>query len=81
MEPVGGPPNVSQSPRITTPVMMTGRGVVLRTAAYMAPEQARGKAVDKRADMWAFGCVLSEMLVGERLIKGEDITKTLASDG
>ena len=57
----------------------TQAGVILGTAAYMAPEQARGKKVDKRADIWAFGVVLHEMLTGRRLFQGEDLTETLAS--
>ena len=59
--------------------MMTGVGVLLGTAAYMSPEQARGKPVDKRSDIWAFGCVLYEMLTGRRAFAGEDVTETLAA--
>ena len=58
---------------------MTGVGVILGTAAYMAPEQARGKAVDKRADIWSFGCVLFEMLTGARAFGGDDVAETLAN--
>ena len=79
MEPVGSAPDVSQSPTITTPAMMTGAGVILGTAAYMSPEQARGKTVDKRADIWAFGAVLFEMLTGRRAFDGEDVGDTLAA--
>src|SRR5437870_1868431 len=78
MDPVGSAPNVSQSPTITTPAM-TQVGMILGTTAYMAPEQARGKAVDKRADIWAFACVLYEMLTGTRAFAGEDVTDTLAA--
>ncbi len=57
----------------------TQAGVILGTAAYMAPEQARGRAVDKRADVWAFGAVLYEMLTGARAFAGEDITDTIVA--
>jgi len=70
---------VSQSPTITTPALMTGLGMILGTAAYMAPEQARGRTVDTRADIWAFGCVLFEMLTGQRTFHGELISDVLAA--
>jgi eukaryotic-like serine/threonine-protein kinase len=70
---------LTQSPTITTPAMVTGVGMILGTAAYMAPEQARGKPADKRSDIWAFGCVLLEMLTGTRAFAGEDVSDTLAS--
>src|SRR6185369_9177953 len=63
----------------TISMAATQAGVILGTAAYMAPEQARGLNVDKRADIWAFGVVLYEMLTGQRLFQGEDLTDTLAS--
>jgi eukaryotic-like serine/threonine-protein kinase len=58
---------------------MTQPGIVLGTAAYMSPEQAKGKAVDKRADIWAFGCILYECLTGKRTFEGETVTETLAA--
>ena len=66
------------SPTITTPGDDDRRGMILGTAAYMRPEQARGRPVDKRADIWAFGCVLYEMLTGQRAFSGEDVAETLA---
>ena len=70
--------DATASPTITSPAMMTGVGVLLGTAAYMSPEQARGKTVDKRTDIWAFGCVLYQMLTGRRAFEGEDVSDTLA---
>ena len=57
----------------------TQAGIILGTAAYMSPEQARGKPVDRRADIWAFGAVLFEMLTSRRAFPGEDITDTIVS--
>jgi eukaryotic-like serine/threonine-protein kinase len=67
----------SQSPTLTE--AMTRPGVILGTAAYMSPEQAKGKSVDKRADIWAFGCILYECLTGKRVFEGETVTETLAA--
>ncbi len=71
------PSDVANSPTLT--VSPTIAGMILGTAAYMPPEQARGKPVDKRADIWAFGCVFFEMLTGRRLFQGSDVSEILAS--
>src|SRR5215472_15557695 len=73
-------PEPSVNPEIspTLTIGATELGVILGTAAYMAPEQAKGKNVDKGADIWAFGVVLYELLTGEQLFHGEDVADTLA---
>jgi serine/threonine protein kinase len=94
MEPAGVmTPSQSMSPTITTPAMpfddrsgqpgqgrgLTKAGLILGTAAYISPEQARGKVVDRRTDIWAFGCVLFEMLTGRPAYPGTDVTDILAA--
>ena len=78
LEPVGASPDVANSPTITSP-MMTQHGVILGTAPYMSPEQAKGRLVDRRADIWAFGAVLFEMLTGRRAFDGQDPSDVLAA--
>jgi serine/threonine protein kinase len=63
----------------TSAALMTGMGVILGTAAYMAPEQARGKPVDRRADVWAFGCVLYECLTGNKAFGGDTMSDSIAA--
>jgi Tol biopolymer transport system component len=80
LEPAGVPdPPLSNSPTITSPVGMTMIGVILGTAAYMSPEQARGRPVDKRADIWAFGCLLYEMMTGRPAFEGDTVTDVLGA--
>jgi serine/threonine-protein kinase len=69
--------DLSLSPTLTQ--AMTGLGVLLGTAGYMSPEQARGKPVDRRADIWAFGCIVYEMLTGQRLFTGETATDVIGA--
>jgi Tol biopolymer transport system component len=75
-EPASGA--MANSPTITSPAM-TQAGMILGTAAYMSPEQAKGRVVDRRTDIWAFGCVLFEMLTGARAFAGEDVGDVLVA--
>src|SRR5215831_17988414 len=80
MEPASGlSPAPPEAETITSPALMTRVGVILGTAAYMSPEQAKGRPADKRSDIWAFGCVLYEILTGRHAFAGDDVADTLAS--
>jgi Tol biopolymer transport system component len=75
----GGAGGLSNAPTLTSPAMMTGAGMILGTAAYMSPEQARGKTVDKRCDIWSFGVVLFELFTGRQVFIGEEVSDILAA--
>src|SRR5918993_2548577 len=68
--------DATASPTITSPAMMTGIGMLLGTAAYMSPEQAKGRVANRRSDVWAFGCVLYEMLTAQPAFSGENVSET-----
>jgi len=74
-----GRESVSMSPTITSPAVISGVGVLLGTAAYTSPEQAKGQPADKRSDVWAFGCVLYEMLAAKVAYAGDSVADTLAA--
>ena len=77
LDPAGSAADAMQSPTLTAGA--TALGTIVGTAAYMSPEQARAKAVDRRADIWAFGCVVYEMLTGQQLFVGQSISETLSA--
>src|SRR5262245_38122184 len=77
--PTPSPMAMTYSPTLASPIGVTGVGVILGTAAYMAPEQAKGRTVSKASDIWAFGCVLYEMLTGRAVFTGDDVTEVLAA--
>ena len=72
-------PDASASPTITSPALTATTGGLLGTPAYMSPEQARGQPADKRSDIWAFGCVLYEMLTGRKAFEAEGVSDTMAA--